>query len=823
MMKSVFTFLLCSVAWAAHGQAPCNYTLSMFSQLSSSETDSESATLAGDLTSATFNLDFIGTGLSYPSDMMIYIYAPNGNCVVWGGWNINPTGGCTDIGTGAGNSWPGAWDTTVNGNYTYTLPLNVFNLNGSGTWSVTIQNAWTTAATATYDLDITFNGICEGECFDPEACNFVPNAELVNNDLCEYAIDIYPSGLYDCDGNCYFDFDGDGICNSLEVPGCQEPWACNFSAAATDPPLPGFPCTYPDNNNVDCDGNSLLPQFLTQPQDATVSCGNIPDVPDLPTQPAPAAVAYQSLFPESCYDAEEPLLVNFQESTFPGDCPGNYTIVRYWVITDCMGRQNAYEQTITVVDNIVPVVTSGLDTLFLDCNDPVAFLNLQAQDACGGAVTLVEEPDFITLPGSCVGESTQKKISVLSDQCGNVTSVEQVIVVEDNAAPFWLEEPNEVLFTDDIEGDVFGVPVADDLCSAFEVSMATSYAEGACPLSVVLTRTFQAIDECGNTSAVFIQTITEETDLEAELTNVTAATCHGGSDGMAAVEASGGVAPYSIDWGGYNPESLPAGDFTATVNDANQCEVQLPFTISEPAEFLVTLSATIPECNDPLSGSMEASIAGGTGDIDLDWGGFNPNAVSTGTYTVLATDETGCQASASVFVAPADIPDPLELSGDASVAQGDSAAYYYEYTLGSEYAWTHEGATEQQVFSIFAISVQWDSIGFQNICVTETNQDGCVGNPVCLEVFVEDDVWSVNESAARPSLSAFPNPATHQLSIQVPDDLLNANYIVVNGLGAQVDQGRFVGNLHLLNVQALPAGTYLIQSLGASLPFQVRR
>ena len=143
--------------------------------------------------------------------------------------------------------------------------------------------------------------------------------------------------------------------------------------------------------------------------------------------------------------------------------------------------------------------------------------------------------------------------------------------------------------------------------------------------------------------------------------------------------------------------------------------------------------------------------------------------------------------------------------------------------MGSEYAWTHEGATEQQVFSIFAISVQWDSIGFQNICVTETNQDGCVGNPVCLEVFVEDDVWSVSESAARPSLRAFPNPATHQLSIQVPDDLLNANYIVVNGLGAQVDQGRFAGNLHLLDVQALPAGTYLIQSLGASLPFQVRR
>ena len=141
-----------------------------------------------------------------------------------------------------------------------------------------------------------------GDCFDPEACNFNPNAESANNDLCEYAIDSYPSGLYDCDGNCYLDFDEDGICNALEIPGCQEPWACNYNPQATDPPALGSPCTYPPNNDVDCDGNSLLPQFLTQPLDVTVSCESIPSVPSLATQPAPAAVAYQALFPESCYD-----------------------------------------------------------------------------------------------------------------------------------------------------------------------------------------------------------------------------------------------------------------------------------------------------------------------------------------------------------------------------------------------------------------------------------------------------------------------------------------------------------------------------------------
>ena len=130
-MKKLFSSFVLIAALALNAEVlaqPCNYTMSMFSQLSSGQTDSESATLAGNLTSVTFNLNFTGTGASYPADMMVYLYAPNGECIVWGGWNINPTGGCTDVGTGAANSWPGNWSTTQNGFYTYTLNTNTFVL-----------------------------------------------------------------------------------------------------------------------------------------------------------------------------------------------------------------------------------------------------------------------------------------------------------------------------------------------------------------------------------------------------------------------------------------------------------------------------------------------------------------------------------------------------------------------------------------------------------------------------------------------------------------------------------------------------------------------
>ena len=815
-------FLVVLMGLLTHtGLAQCNYTLDMYSNLSSGQTDTESEVLAGTLTSVTFNLNFTGTGASYPADMMVYLYAPNGDCIVWGGWNINPTGGCTDVGTGFDSSWPANWSTTVNGFYTYTLNTAAYGLDGAGEWTVTIQNAWTGSAVATYDLEIVFTGICAGDCFDPGACNFVPDATLPNNSLCIYASDLYPSGLYDCDGNCYADLDGDGICNALEVPGCDEPYACNFNPAATDPAPADDPCTYPANDDVDCDGNSLLPQFLTQPQNITVSCTAIPAPPQVAAQPAPAAVAYQSLFPSSCYDtapAIEPVLL---ETEYPGSCPGEATIERLWTITDCMGRSNTHMQVINVVDNTPPEVFNDLAPIQLGCDDAVVFDPIDAEDACGGEILFLGTPDIVTTPGICDGDFTRTKTTVISDQCGNETTIIQTLVVEDNVAPIWLSEPDQFVVTDDLDAGGFQIPVAQDDCSDFQIDLNVTYEEGACPLAQVLTRTFVATDECGNVSTEWVQTITESTDLSASV-EFDAVSCHGGSDGSATVTAEGGVGPYVLNWGGYNPEALPAGQYTVQVTDANLCNVALPFLITEPGEFVLELSSTIPECTDPNSGTITAIVGGGTGEVALDWGGINPDAVSAGTYTVVAIDESGCETEDIVTVLPAEIPESLELLGATEVVQGDSAAYYYEFTQGSTYEWTFTGATEEEVNQIFAISLLWDSVGTQTVCVTETNLDGCTGEPVCLDV--EVGVNTGLHEASNVVLSLFPNPSQGRLTIQSNQALLNKGYIVFNAMGSIVKRGTIVQLNQSIDLTGLPDGQYLLKSEGAAaVSFQLIR
>ena len=90
-------------------------------------------------------------------------------------------------------------------------------------------------------------------CTDELACNY---NELANEDfeglLCDYADE-----LYDCEGNCIEDIDGDGICDELEIEGCsQDLTACNYN------PLGTQTCVYPEDiygvNYLDCDGNCVF-------------------------------------------------------------------------------------------------------------------------------------------------------------------------------------------------------------------------------------------------------------------------------------------------------------------------------------------------------------------------------------------------------------------------------------------------------------------------------------------------------------------------------------------------------------------------------------
>ncbi len=145
--------------------------------------------------------------------------------------------------------------------------------------------------------------------------------------------------------------------------------------------------------------------------------------------------------------------------------------------------------------------------------------------------------------------------------------------------------------------------------------------------------------------------------------------CNGAGDGMAIVEVSGGIQPYSYAWSnGATTASimdLSPGDYNVTVTDFLGAEVQADITITEPPVLEVTTSGDTTvylgyapaECTT-LS---VTSISGGTAPYSIAWstGDTTGNIMvcpeSTTEYSVTITDANGCEIRETITVTVIDV------------------------------------------------------------------------------------------------------------------------------------------------------------------------
>ena len=93
------------------------------------------------------------------------------------------------------------------------------------------------------DNDLDNDGVCDSDeirgCTDSFACNYdsTPTTDT-NNSLCIYSTDLDAcascSGETDGSGHIVdHDLDNDGVCDSDEVEGCTDSFACNYDSTPT--------------------------------------------------------------------------------------------------------------------------------------------------------------------------------------------------------------------------------------------------------------------------------------------------------------------------------------------------------------------------------------------------------------------------------------------------------------------------------------------------------------------------------------------------------------------------------------------------------------
>ena len=185
-----------------------------------------------------------------------------------------------------------------------------------------------------------------------------------------------------------------------------------------------------------CGNSSSVSQTLTvkdteapatpeAPADITVQCaGDVPAIEKLTTT-------------DNCSGELSALPT---EQLIVGSCPNDYTIVRTWTFTDDCGNSTSVSQTITVKDTEAPVAPEPPADITIQCTDDIPDqVDLTATDNCDGDIT-VSPDEVATEPEICDNNYTITRTWTFTDQCGNSSSVSQLITVKDETAPVLLVE-----------------------------------------------------------------------------------------------------------------------------------------------------------------------------------------------------------------------------------------------------------------------------------------------------------------------------------------------------------------------------------------------
>ncbi len=193
--------------------------------------------------------------------------------------------------------------------------------------------------------------------------------------------------------------------------------------------------------------------------------------------------------------------ITFATVTTPGLCPQEFSLTRTWTATDDCGNASICNRTISVTDNTAPVIICPTVVASIECPATPTFPAATASDLCDATPTITFL-DVSTPGGLCIQEYSVTRTWTATDDCGNAAQCNRTISVTDNTAPTFDNPPLSVTVECTSIPSIPTLPSASDNCTgAVSVSfLGEIQTPGICPILYTLTRTWRAVDDCGNSS-----------------------------------------------------------------------------------------------------------------------------------------------------------------------------------------------------------------------------------------------------------------------------------------------------------------------------------
>ena len=169
-------------------------------------------------------------------------------------------------------------------------------------------------------------------------------------------------------------------------------------------------------------------------------------------------------------------------------------------------------------------------------------------------------------------------------------------------------------------------------------------------------------NNCGPKTASF--TITQPPLLVVTLVNQINVACFGASTGAITINTVGGTVSgtYTYAWTGpnnftsFNPNltNLAAGTYNLIVTDDLGCVKNLSVTITQSPELIISYVTTPIVCYGDNNATISVSINGGTLPYQIQWDnlavGLTQTNLAPGNYTIMVTDNLGCQKAVTINI-----------------------------------------------------------------------------------------------------------------------------------------------------------------------------
>lgn len=254
---------------------------------------------------------------------------------------------------------------------------------------------------------------------------------------------------------------------------------------------------------TDDSGNSATCSFLVTIQDTASPIITCPGNLSVPPDGSPnCAAAVNYTLPAAFDNCDTSVVVSILSGLpyAPGDTFPAGTTTLIYTANDGSNNESSCSFTITVVDNVGPVLTCPSDTVFVAAQDTCGAIAQwaapTAQDACDGPVT----PVTGVQPGSFFNVGVTAVNYTATDASNNTVSCSFTVTVTETVPPLILGCPTDriiLLGTGDCDTTVFwDPPLATDNCLIG--TLTSTHTPGSVFQAGTTTVTYTATDASGN-------------------------------------------------------------------------------------------------------------------------------------------------------------------------------------------------------------------------------------------------------------------------------------------------------------------------------------